>query len=303
MSDVSILVPIYSQPNLLSLCLRGLVRNSVTNPRIIVLWSDAARFGEPTVRDWLFRPKTFEKYRKYGSVQEYIEKRRDFTQANNIEFADVTEQCYQFMLDCKAGKIGGVDHWEGGVDIALKDNLGLGMTKTEFITPNWDSDFYPTPGWDAFMVDVMRKAGPRSICVPIQMQPLEYEVLPEYDDAWEDFRHIACARLTMPVPIRGVALTTGGTTISDEEQEAFWNRWKIDGVFREKPGVRDRLHHFPVMYRTEELRNTLVGHSYIGSGYDVAIDNLCGELGFMKYSHLSAWISHKAYINCDEGEL
>ena len=303
MTDLNILLPMYSQPNLLALCLRGLVRNSVTNPHIIVLWSDAARLGEPTVRDWLFRPKTFEKYRKYQSVQEYIEKRRDFIEANNIEFVDLTEQCYQFMLDCKAGKINGVDHWEGGTDIAYKDNWGLALTETEFVMPNFDSDFYMTPGWDAIMIAVMRRAGPRSICVPVQMQPLEYEVFPEYDNAWEYFRHIACSRLTMPVPVRGVALTTGGTTISDEEQEAFWNRWKINRVFQERPGVRDRLHWFPVMYRTEELKDVICGFPLSGAGYDLVIDQKAGDLGFMKYSHLSAWVAHKSYINCNEEEL
>ena len=305
MNGFGIGVPVFAQPNFLATVLRGLIRNSRLKNRILVVWSDPAHQGESQAKDYLSDYDGFIKtgkltpYQKYSSVQDYMERNADFIAQNNIEFLDVTERCGAFMEEYKAGKVWkgsavkpapGV--WEGGQDIAFKDNISievLGET-CEWIMTNYDCDFYPSPGWDEALMGVTAKVPRRSIVVPVQMQPMEFDELPQWGDIWNDCRAIACARLTMPIPRRSGNVTT------DEEMEEFFKKTAQDVILKERPGRREYLHHFPVLYRTEELKDVIGPYNYQGAGYDLEIDDRCGYLGFTKYTPRNAWCQHKCYV-------
>lgn len=303
MSEITIIIPMYRQPNFLATTLRGLIRNSRLKNRIVVVWSDPFRQKESLASDYLADYDTLidenrlYAYQKYASIQHYMEKQADFIAEHEIEFADVTKPAYEFMQEYKAGKIWqgnaakpASTPWEGGQDIAFKDNWGVNMVTSEYVMPNWDADFYPSPGWDEILLENAQKMPPKSIIVPAQMQPLQFDSLPQWTNAWEDGRSIACGRLTMPIPQRN------GNTVTDEELEDFFVKWARDEVMEERPGVRNRLHHFPVLYRTEELKNTIGPYNYQGAGYDLEIDDRCGNLRFRKFTDRRVWCIHKAYV-------
>ena len=61
-----------------------------------------------------------------------MEQNADFIAEHGIEFIDATEKCDTFMKEYKAGKVWkgsavkpAPGQWEGGQDIAFKDNLGI----------------------------------------------------------------------------------------------------------------------------------------------------------------------------------
>lgn len=303
-NDLTIIIPMFAQPNFLATTLYGLVKNSVLKNRIIVVWSDPARQGEGGAKDYLtdysvlINEGKLKGYQKYGNVQDYMAQNADFIAKNEIEFVDVTEESYEFMLEYKAGLIWkgnavkpAPGNWEGGQDIAFKDNWGIKLTTSEYVMPNWDADFFPSPGWDEILIRTMEGLPHSSIVVPAQVQPLAFDTPPNWQDAWEECRYIACARLTMPIPQRG------GNVVSEQELEDFYHKWARPIVLTERPGVRDRLHHFPVLYRTEELINILGPEhiNYQGAGYDLAWDDDAGQKGFMKYTPRDSWCIHKAF--------
>lgn len=305
MTNLTLLIPMYSQPNFLATTLRGLVRNSRLKNRIVVIWSDPARQDQVCASaldyladyDMLMKENKLKTYQKYSSIQDYMTRQADFIAENKIEFVDVTEPAYEFMLKYKAGKIWKGNSvkpantpWEGGQDIAFKDNFGINITDSEYVMPNWDADFYPSPGWDEILLENAQLMPPRSILVPVQMQPLEFDELPQWTNAWEDGRYVACGRITMPIPRRG------GNTTTDEELEEFHAKWARAELIKERPGERNYLHHFPVLYRTEELKNIIGPYNYQGSGYDLEIDDRCGHLGFRKLTDRRSWCIHKAYV-------
>ena len=304
MPNFTLIVPVFSQPNFLAVTLRGLIRNSFYKNRIIVVWSDPAHQGQSLMSDFAVTPSG-ERYHKYSSVQDYIAQKGDWCRDNNIEFVDVTDKCDAFMREYKAGKIWKGSSvtpapglWQGGQDVAFKDNLGVEMTYTDYVMPNWDCDFYPSPNWDKIMVDLASQTQRlRSIFVPVQIQPRELDPFPNWKSMWKECRYINCSAYTIPIPL-GQA-----NNMTDEELESFYGKWNSPSVHSERPGVREYLHHFPVLYRTNELQNIIGPYNYQGAGYDLEIDNRCGELGFVKFTPFNAWCIHKAWIKLRPEDL
>lgn len=303
MDGFTIIVPMFAQPNFMATTLWGFTRNSRLKNRIIVVYSDPEHQGESCAKDYLSDLDGFmgdgrlHAYQKYSSVQDYITKKADFIAEQQIEFVDITSHCDAFMEEYKAGKVWkgnavktAPGQWEGGQDIAFKDNWGINLTTSEWVMPNWDGDFFPTPGWDENLMEIAEQVPHESIVVPVQMQPVEFDTPPEWKDIWKDCRSIACARLTMPIPRRG------GNTITIEELDNFFAQTAKDEVLTEKPGRREFLHHFPVLYRTEELKNIIGPYNYQGAGYDLEIDDRCGWMGFTKFTPRNAWCAHKCYV-------
>lgn len=298
----TIILPMLGQPNTLAFCLRGLVRNSRLKPKILVIWSRPEEWGLSSASDYLIDYDTLRRYKKYESVQQYIQERGQWCADNNIEFHDVTEASKEFRAEYAVSKYRDRP-WQGGVDIAWKDHYGTALTKTKYVAENWDADFYPSPGWDEILINALefyRTRYDRVIAVPSQMQPMYFAEDPHWEDPWKESPKIASARLTMPVWDKRRWSTEGnGDTfcaVYDSEFEDFVNKWGSNRVDEERPGIRDRLHHFPVMYDTEQFKNVIGGYSYMGSGYDVEIDNRCGAIGFQKISPRNSWIMHKGYI-------
>ena len=302
MDGTTLIVPQYGQPNCMATLLYGLIKHSRLKNRIIVVWSDPAYEGGGGARDCmmdyniLINENRAHGYQKYSSVQDYMMRKADFIKENNIEFVEITEQCAAFREEYKAGRIWkgnavkpapGI--WEGGQDIAFKDNWGVNMAMSEWVMPNIDCDFYFTDGWDEIMLETMDGLGrARTIFVPTQMQPLQFEKMPHWPNIWDDCRVVACARLTMPIPWRS------NNAVTEVEIEEFFKKTAQPAMLYEKPGLRDRLHHFPVLYRTEELKKVIGLYNYQGAGYDLEIDDRCGQLGFTKISRRNVWCIHKA---------
>ena len=304
MDNLTIIVPLYRQPNHLATVLYGLVKNSVYKNRIIVVWSDPAQFNHAKMQDFMVN-MNLNRFHKYDSVEDYIAKRGDWAAEHNIEFLDVTEQAKIFQKEFADGKYNPYTKWEDGVDTAWKDNIGIAMSNSEYTMPNYDADFFPSPGWDKILMDTLAQLPPKSIVVPVQCQPLNFDKDPEWKYAWNDCKYIACARLTIPIVGREQNSPRGGNSIYEWEMEEFFNRWKENVILKEKPGARSILHHFPVLYRTEELKNVL-GPEHIplsGAGYDLRWDDDAGKKGFTKYTPRNSWCFHKAFVAVQESDV
>jgi hypothetical protein len=279
----------YQQPNVMAMCLRGLVRNSRLKPQILVIWSRPEEWGLPMANDYLIDHDTLKRYQKYKSVQQYIDERGAWCGENNIYFFDVTNGAKRFQEEyAKGGIYSGP--FMGGTDIAWKDHCGISMTETPYVIPNWDADFYGGPGWDEILLKAMedyRQVRGRIIAVPTQMQPLYFEKDPGWKDIWAESPKIACSRLTLPVSDKSRWSTEKGSqdfcAIYDNEFDEFCEEWGIDRVDEEQPGIRNRLHHFPVMYDTEEFKTVIGGYSYMGSR--------------------NCFLMHKGYVACKPEEV
>ncbi len=298
MNGFTIIIPMYRQPNHLATCLRGLIRNSHLQHRILVVWSDPGQFGHAKANDFAVDRESLVRYQKYTNVEDYIKRRGDWAVEHNIEFHNVTEQAKQFQVEYAAG-IHHENPWMDGTDTAWKDNVGIHMTESEFVVPNWDADFYPAPGWDEPLLHLANSLFSQKkelIFVPTHVQPVQFDVLPEWKDIYVDCKYIACARLTLP-------LLRAENSIFDEEFEEFFRKWRQEVFIAERPGLREHLHHFPVLYRTEQLKNTIGPYSYMGAGYDLEIDDRCGRLGFTKITPRNSYLMHKGYIATAPAEI
>lgn len=291
MSFVStIIIPELEHPNFLAVCLMGLIKNSVHKHKIIIVWSEPKRIrpDEGIGSDFIVNPDTGKRYQKYHNVREFLNIKADFLIENQITDIDVTEDIVEFFEKYKRGEIfPDKINVQGGVDIAFKNNVGIHHASTQWVIPNWDDDFYPSPAWDDNLFYVANKyQNNRAVFIPAHVQPFRFDVTPEVHDVWSQFKDIACNRLTIPIH---------RNYVTDEEWTEFclkWTEWKVD---IEPCGLRSNLHYLPILYRREYLEE-LGPYCYQGSGYEVEYDNRLAEHRFLKMSPRSSFILHKGYI-------
>ena len=293
--DNTIIIPMHSQANFLMTTLKGLIRHSRLLHRILVVYSRPEVFGEAMTRDSMVRVGTLERYQEYQSVPEVYERHTAWCDEHHIEFHDITESCISFRREYEAGRIypGGI--WSGGQDTAFKDNLGLRLVETEFVVNNWDADFYPGPGWDVHLVDVLRTYPDRRvIAMPVHVQPSPYGDMHQWTNIFEDTRHIACNRPIFPLPT-----DREQNQVYDHEWVAFVKKWQRQETIAEACGVRDYLHWVPTLLRTVDARR--IGEwGYKGSGYDLEMDDRCGQLGYYKVCPRMSFIMHKGFVADEE---
>lgn len=296
--DVTTIIPMHSQPNFMATTLQGLVKQSILKHRIIVVYSRPEAQGYAPARDYIMG-LSLKGYHKYSSVQDYHEKHQEWCAEHNIEFYDATDQCLEFEEQYKAGKVYPGVAWAGGQDIAFKDNIGLAMADTEFVVNNWDADFYPGPGWDAPLAHELRKYPNRMVIgMPVHVQPYTVGIhkVPEpRRNIFEDTRHIANNR-----PILSLPEERDNNQVYEREWIEFVQMWQRDEVVYERCGVRDYLHWVPTMVRTKDAKEVIGEWGYKGPGYDLEMDDRCGQLGFTKICPRTSFILHKGYIVDEE---
>ena len=280
----TIIIPTLKHPNFLSTCIRGLLQNSAHRHKIIIVCS----FPRTKADDFLINPETQEKYQEYETISEYLNANAELLTGCDIETIDATDKFVAFAEKYRRGEIY-ADKYEiqDGVDIAFKNNIGIEHTDTDWIIPNWDDDFYPSPAWDDNLLYIADKyKRNRTIFIPTHVQPLKFDKVPVVKDIWSEFRHIACNRLMFP---------TDKDYVTDEEWTEFcqkWSRWRME---IEPCGLRDRLHWVPILYRKEHLEEVGL-YSYKGSGYDVEFDTRFAEHRFFKAGSLSSFVGHKLHV-------
>lgn len=285
MSEITVVIPLYRQPNFLAQAIEGLVSRSVTNPEILVVWADTERTKEAfphraewdnPCRDFVVGPDDARRTH-YASIQDYIARRGAWAMANGVTFYDSTDEC--IAVRKAAGDF--VD----GCDIAVKNNIGNRMVTTPYIVPNYDADFYPSRGWDAELLALAESAPGKGAFIPVHVQPrTDYD--PPADI--EETRRIACNVLSWGVPHDHCHVTR-------DDWDSLVESLRSDRRISEPCGVRRDLHYLPMLFRTEEFK-AAGDYSMIGTGYEVEMDDRLGRLGFMKHSNYRAFNLHKGFI-------
>jgi hypothetical protein len=301
--DYTICIPIFTQPHFLSATLHGLINNSRLTPRIIVMDTrhDLCRPTHSPCRDFYTHPDTRQRYHHYTSVLDFFEKNAAWLEKHHVEYWDLSDQFAQWWEDYHAGKYGTPKVFEDGMDIAFKNNYIMDYVDTEWMIPNWDADFYPMPGWDAFLFSTMEHGqanyGDLACYIPTHVQPAHMDPLPNWPNYWEDSRCISRYRPTAPTVHSDCAFTA-------EELVQFYQDHKAQGWIHAEPaGHRDKVQWVPIFFRTNVLRNVIGPWSYQGGGYDLEFDNRCGTKGIIKVTHGESWIYHKAWLICRPEEL
>jgi hypothetical protein len=299
--DYTICIPVFTQPHFLSITLDGLVKHSRLNARILVVDSEQEDIRpQDTPRPDFYRhPDSHQEYYEYRDVKQFFDVHVDWLAAHHVEYFNVTNPFQQWWQQKKAGLLGGSTTFQGGMDIAFKNNWILPFVETEWVIPNWDADFYPMPDWDIRLFELTQTelCTNRTALIPTHVQPSAMNTLPGWTDIWVESREIASPRLCLPTLSPDCAFT-------DDELVEFYQAHKRDHlILSEIAGRRERLHWVPMAFRTEELREIIGPWNYQGGGYDIEFDNRCGKLGIRKLSHGASWIYHKACILSYPGEL
>lgn len=279
----------FGQPNFLAHALDGIVRNCPTRPRVIVPFSDPNEFlyrdgaPWPTARDFFINPETGAKEIRFTSIYHYIEKHGDWAKSNNIEFYDLTKLCHHSrrVIENSGTK------YKGGHDCAIKNNWAAGMVTSEIIVPNYDADFYPSLGYDAALLELVKaNNNPRSTWIATHVQPRIMEN-PDYRsrEDIEQTRQYHCTHLAWP---------RLSDIVTRPEWEDFAGLLSRDETIVEPCGQRSRAHWNPQALRTEDFLS--MGGFPVGLGMDPNFDASLGEAGFTKYSTYEAFTLHKAWI-------
>lgn len=294
MSFVStIIIPERVHPNFLYVCLQGLIKNSLHKHKIIIVHGDP---NKASADDWIVNPdmdRYHFRYRKYRNMGEFLDGNTELLRENNITTVDVTEKATELFAKYKRGEVfPGKTDVQAGVDIAFKVNKGIELAETEWIIPNWDDDFYPSPGWDDCLLYIAdRYKRNRAIFISTYVQPLNVggdlnNMNATTTNIWSDFDHIACNRLT---------LLTDKNYVTEEEWREFCLRWTKWRMYAEPCGLRDRLHYVPMLYRKEYLEE-LGPYNYQGNSYELEFDARAGEHRFLKIASQSSFIGHKLHV-------
>jgi len=289
-SPITVIMPLMRQPNYLSMSLYGLVNNSVTRPRILVVWSRREAHPEPPHWEGKFDFLVNEqggKERRYATVGEWIEKHAAWAARNNIEFIDATEDGGQ--LRTEQG-----DAWVDGSDSAYKINRGIQVAETECIVPNYDADFFPSYAWDESLMKCMKRHdAPKTTWIPTHVQPkyFPHGIAPWgiAEETIEASRQVAGTHLTWTV-------ATEGEVISEDDWHWLTEHRLYSGREIIEPcGARNSAHWNPQAFRTEEFRQYIKAFPF-GTGTDLEVDNIAGRAGFTKVSTYSAFILHKGWV-------
>jgi hypothetical protein len=282
-SPLTVIMPLFRQPNFLSMALYGLVTRSVTRPRILVVWSRREAYPEtaPQIQDFLVDADR-QVSRPYATVQDWIARHGDWATAHNIAFHEVTQMGLQLR-----DKLG--SDYIDGTDSAYKINYGIELADTEYIVPNYDADFFPSHGWDAALLACMRRHdGPKHTWIPTHVQPRYFDWLwPSFDDI-EESRALACTHLTWPVG-------DARHIVAEVQWDGLVKSLTSGREIIEPCGARREAHWNPQAFRTEEFREHIKGFPW-GTGTDLEVDNIAGRAGFTKVSTYRSFILHKGWV-------
>lgn len=301
--DLTFIICEFGQPNFLAHALDGIVRNCPTKPRVLVPFSDPAQFALtdterwPIARDFFINPQTGEKEIRFTSIYDYIERCGDWARANNIEFFDLTDICKGWKLAIESTG----QKYKGGHDCAIKNNWAARNHATsEIIVPNYDADFYPSPGYDVGLLNCIKKHWYKdSTWIATHVQPRVVENPENYAgidasafriEAIEATRSFHCSHIAWPRRTSEI--------VARDEWEAFYYSQARDETIAERCGARSRCHWNPQALRTEDF--LAVGGFPVELGMDPHFDDALGKLGYTKYSTCEAFTLHKAWIR---GEL
>jgi hypothetical protein len=291
----TIVIADWGQPHLVDLVLRGLVKNSRYAHKILVVTSDPAldrrEKGSMNLRarDWELDPESGALSRRFDSTEHLAQERRGWLEEHGIEIVDVTREAMEHRARYRTGQVyPGKTEPEDGVDIAFKNNWGIGLCKTEWVLPNWDADMYPGKDWDKSLVDYARHAAAKEALVPTHVQPHFFENPPAWSDPWTEAR-LCNSRLAMPTAHNHREL---GAWVTEEEWDAFCARCRRLQAIRERAGERLKLHWNPIMIRKSDV-DRLGRYSYKGPGYDLDLDDVIARDGFTKVSFMDSFILHK----------
>lgn len=290
---ITLLLPLFRQPNRLALCLEGIARHSVTRPRVIVVTSDETAFGEPSAADFLVDAATDEQRRPFATAQEYIAARGDWAREHaGAEFIDLTAECLAYKA--------GIDSalWADGHDSGFKLNSVLHLLDDSTLFSTWDADFYPSPGWDAALLEMAAgDTAPLRTFAPVHVQPYIYPSTADFPADIEETRRLHCTHLAYPTTHPACHLAPG-------DWEAFCARHLDAGkAITEPNGQRNRSHFNPLFWRAGEFRETMGAFGTMGTGFDVEYDDRAGALGFVKHTTYGALCLHKGWIGVDTAAL
>jgi hypothetical protein len=298
--DYTICIPVFTQPHFLSLTLEGLVKHSRLRARILVVDSDQSdtRPQDSPRQDFYRHPETRETYRAYKDVKDFFHVHSDWLARHHIEYYDATADFETWWAEFCGGQYGTPQKFQGGMDIAFKNNWVLPQVETEWVIPNWDADFYPMPDWDKHLLSLLDFCDDsRTALIPTHVQPVAMSALPDWKDYWVESRSVSGHRLCLPTLFSDCAFT-------DDKLVAFHIEHKRSNlILTESAGKRGILHWVPMAFRTTELRDLIGPWSYKGSGYDIEFDDRCGQVGIQKVSHGASWVYHKANIMTLPGTL
>ncbi len=292
MTPFTIVMPVFRQPNFLHQALTGIKRNSTANPKIIVVWTRAEEFAEFDQRrgvnnapasDFLINSEG-QREKRYASIQEYMDREALFLQTLDIYFYEANEEGWTLR-----NELG--DSYIDGTDSAYKINLGIEMAETEFIIPNYDADFYPSPGWDKGLLNAIEFAdNPLHTFISTHIQP-NYEEgigLRSAVDSIEETRRRHCTHLAW--------LTDSPEgTVQEDHWRYLCNSIRRKEFIVEPCGQRSRTHWNPQGFRLSEFREHIKGFPW-GTGTDMHVDDIAGRAGFTKVSTYESFILHKAGI-------
>ncbi len=280
--ELTVIMCEFRHPNYMAGGLDGLIRNSVTRPRILVPFSDPGAFGLSQANDFLINPETGEKEQRFSSVYDYIEKCGTWAGQNNIEFIDLTGGCQELRQQIEARG----ETYQGGHDCAYKNNWAANLARSEIIVPNYDDDFYPSPGWDAALLGcVERNNNPQSTWVATHVQPRVVDNPGDWVDI-EETRQWHCNLLGWP--------RADSCIVTREEWNQFFTDHRSARLIMEPCGARQRAHCNPQALRTEDYLK--LGGFPVEVGMDPHFDSRLGELGYLKHSTYEAFILHKGWV-------
>ena len=319
----TIIIPELFHVNYLAVALAGIIRNSRLRHRIIVVFSDYRRhLLPPSISKksvnigHINYPETGEPYQKYESVYDYIKRRGEWCKKHDIEFRNVTEEAIKFQ------ELWLADHpfknspiykelfrYKGGTDAGFKRNLAFRLVDTKWTILSWDDDFYPSQGWDESLFALAEKhADEKAVYVPTHVQLFHFDKIPDWKDYWVesryDFPSAHSVRLAMPTIRNG-----GKAYITNDEWNAFVDRWSKKEVLSEPCGLRKLICNLPIMAQTQHLKDigsSIYPGSYKGAGDgpwslhgtggDIELDNRFCREGFIKYSPCDSFILHKGHV-------
>lgn len=322
----TIVIPELDHPLFLEWCMEGILKNSVYEHDIIIVYSNPEgaelerreisyfhTYGqlpygknlendEEVIKNYKiainkteldrYTPSTelYKHSNDYKNIRELFEGRPDLFKRNNVRLVDVSKEREELKQKVIAG--GKPENfYHGGIDTAFKDNIGISMAKTEWVMPNFDDDFYPSPRWDEELTKYVNNK--YNCYIPTHIQPQIFSRPPPWKDKFYDCREYACHRVTMPMTPDYKFI------VHEKEFLEFCKEIYHNSSLWENSGIRNLLHWVPVLYHRDILK--MAGpKSLMGSGYDLIFDSHMGELGVGKVSSRSSFILHKGMVLPDK---
>lgn len=282
----TILIPEYTHPNFLEVCIEALIRNSRYKHDILVVGGDI----EAPACDFQYN-KDGQRCQKYSCIKDFLTTRKKWLEDNNVTFFDTTEQRAEFKAKIEHERDDGLYH--GGIDTAFNDNIGAELIKTKWFFWNWDDDFIAAPDWDINLFKYIDESRHDRIYLPTHVQPIIGNI-PEVvcidpDDVWNTSTHISIHRLALPISSRSEGY------LLESEMNMFVEKNSRDDIREEGCGIRHKIHWVPMLIE-KDFYLRIGGCNYQGPGYDIELNDRLGKLGITGIMSRSSFIIHRGYM-------